>query len=550
MITTLAIKNYALIDDIQVDLQSGLTIITGETGAGKSILLGALALLLGKRADLTSARDPHQKCVIEGEFSVAPYGLKSLFEQNNLDYEDHTILRREILPSGKSRAFVNDTPVTLQQMQALGPHLVDIHSQHETLALSNEAYQLDVIDALAGNLPLLKTYIQELSNYNATKAELDLLQGQKETALKELDYHSFLYSELKEANLDNVDQLALEESYEKLSNAEEIQATLAKVTQLFSDDAVGTLETAKEARNALGTIKHFSSDFESLWERLHSCIIELEDLYETIESGGMSVEADPSSLVQINETLQTLYKLQQKHSAATVEELLVIQQNLEQKVSATLDLDEAIAHLETVLQQAKIATTDIATQLRSKREQAIPKLKEALELLLAELGLPHAQFQFQMTSSEHFRSSGMDHLELLFTANKGMTLGPLRKVASGGEMSRIMLTVKAVLIRYKKLPTIIFDEIDTGVSGEIATKMAHIMDEMSSKIQLLSITHLPQIAAKGMHHIKVYKEEINDRTATRLQSLNREERVVEIAQMIGGHQVTDSALAHANELLN
>lgn len=550
MITTIAIKNYALIEDIRMDFNTGLTIITGETGAGKSILLGALSLVLGKRADLSSMKDASKKCIIEAEFSVEKFNLQSIFETNDLDYDAHTIIRREILPSGKSRAFINDTPVTLSQLQAVGPYLVDIHSQHETLSLAEENFQLQVVDALADNDAVLHTYLKQLKEYKTTLKSLEEAKVKKSEAAKEIDYNTFLFTELEEANLASLNQTELEETYETLSNAEEIQETLSAVIQLFSEEQIGTLETAKEARAALNKLKNYGSVYLSLWERLNSVIIELDDLSEETEQVATSVEADPNQLQEINEKLQTLHKLQQKHNVATVSELIEIKNNLESEITDTNNLDALIETLEQKVTSLKNDVTKTGNAIHNSRQKVIPKLKEKLEAILSKLGLPNARFDFQLSTTDSFKENGIDTLQLLFTANKGTTLGAIKKVASGGEMSRIMLAVKAVLAEYKTLPTLIFDEIDTGVSGEIANKMATIMDGMSKGMQLVSITHLPQIASKGAQHIKVYKEDINNVTVTRLKTLTQEERIVEIAQMIGGKDVSDSALAHAKELLN
>lgn len=550
MITSLAIKNYALIEDIRVNFNLGLTIITGETGAGKSILLGALGLVLGKRADLKVVKDTAKKCVIEAEFSVANYGLESVFTENDLDYEPHTILRREILPSGKSRAFVNDTPVTLQQVQMLGERLIDVHSQNDTLTLSTEAYQMEVVDALAGNDELLQRYTESLARFKNFSSQLSNLISEKEQTAKELDYHSFLYSELAEAALKDLDQKDLEETYSTLNNTEEIQESMANVIQLLSEDATGALTSSNEARSLLGRIQSFSSEYASLWDRLNSVVIELEDISEGIQGAAEDLEADPQLLIQVNEKLQTLYKLQQKHTVSTVEELIVIEEDLAIKIDASSTIESRIETLRGEVQNAENETLKIALHLTKNREKAIPVLKEKLEEFLYDLGLPNAQFKLDMKSVEIFRNNGNVKLELLFTANKGVAPAPLSKVASGGEISRIMLAVKAVLTRYKKLPTIIFDEIDSGVSGEIAHKMAEIMGEMSKNMQLLSITHLPQIAAKGDHHKKVFKVDEHEVTTTQIKELNEDERIIEIAQMIGGSSVSDSAIAHAKQLLN
>lgn len=550
MITTLAIKNYALIEDIRVDMNQGLTVITGETGAGKSIILGALALLLGKRADINSVKDSSKKCIVEGHFSIENYGLQPIFDENDLDYESQTIIRREILPSGKSRAFVNDTPVSLSQLQAIAPLLVDVHSQHETLEVVSENYQLEVIDALAGNSKVLKTYQSQLIDFRKNEDELDALKSQKESATKELEYNTFLYNELKQAGLQGLNQQDLEETYETLNNAEDIQGAFSQIDQLLNEEPIGALENAKEARITLGRIKGFSSTYEDYWQRLNSAIIELEDLSEEMQNTSEKVASDPQMLSEVNEKLQQLYKLQQKHGLATVEELLVLQNSLEDKVNTTLGLDDQIAKLENLGKRFSEAAHKSASEISKERVKAIPQLKKQLEGVLSLLGLPNAQFQFNLETSQDFRRNGTDTLELLFTANKGMSMGPLKKVASGGEMSRIMLAIKSVLAKYKKLPTIIFDEIDTGVSGEIANKMAFIMLEMSSNMQVLSITHLPQIAARGEHHLKVYKEDINQVTVTHLKKLDKEERISEIAQMLGGKNISEAAIANAKELLN
>ncbi|MBL4662703.1 MAG: DNA repair protein RecN [Flavobacteriaceae bacterium] len=551
MITSLAIKNYALIEDIRVGFNTGLTIITGETGAGKSILLGALGLVLGKRADLKVMKDATNKCIIEAEFSIGSYHLNSLFEENDLDYESTSILRREILPSGKSRAFVNDTPVTLQQMQTLGERLIDIHSQNDTRTLITEAYQMEVIDALAGNDTLLKRYTGSLEVYKKVAVELEKLISEKEQAAKELDYHSFLYTELTQAQLQSLDQQGLEETYEKLNNTEEIQESFAQVSQLLAADNSGVLASTSQARTVLGHVQGFSSEYETLWNRLNSVIIELEDVCEEIQGVNENLDADPKLLVQVNEKLQTLYNLQQKHTVATVEELIVIEEDLASKIEDSSNIGNRIELLEYELEKKKNDVLEFANQLTVNREKAIPVLKNKLEVFLKDLGLPDAQFQFNLTEvGDGFRKNGNTTLELLFTANKGMALGSLQKVASGGEMSRIMLAVKAILTRYRKLPTLVFDEIDTGVSGEMANKMAEIMSEMSANMQVFSITHLPQIAAKGDYHKRVFKAEENNITTTQIKDLTAEERIIEIAQMIGGSSVSDSAIAHAKQLLN
>lgn len=550
MVLHLSIKNYALIQDIQVSLTKGLTIITGETGAGKSILLGALGLLLGKRADLSSVKDASQKCIIEGEFSVKGYDLKTFFKDNDLDYDTHTIIRREILPNGKSRAFVNDTPVGLSQLQVLGGYLVDIHSQQQTNSFATEAYQIEVLDALSGNAAIVQAYQNTLTEFSSVSKELEALLSQKETALKELDYHSFLHQELVEASLQSLDQQALETDYQTLNNAEEIQASFAGLDQLFSKENVGIIDRIKNARSLLNTISKFAPTYQELYDRLHSVTIELEDINSSIENASEGLQVDPAELFRVDQLLQTLYRLQQKHHVSSVKQLLEIESQLSSKINTTLDLDTTIQTLEKQKRKLSDTLLKFASDLHNTRLEAVPILEQKLVSYLALLGLPNAKFKIEITTLPTFKKTGTDSLALYFTANKGGNFGLLKKVASGGEMSRIMLSVKALLSQYKKLPTIVFDEIDTGVSGEIALKMAYIMDQMSSHMQILSITHLPQIAAKGQQHIKVYKEDQHNTTTTHLKQLSEEERIVEIAQMIGGKNITDTTLANAKELLN
>ena len=550
MLSKLSIKNFALIDDICVEFTSGLTSITGETGAGKSIILGALSLVLGKRADLNSIRNNTLKCIIEAEFILDKSQFLILFNEFELDFDVHTIIRRELLPSGKSRAFVNDTPVTLSQLQLLSNYLLDIHSQHETLSLFSETYQLEILDVLAGNLVLLKSYSEKLQDYKEVSETILALVYKKESASKELDYNTFLYDELVEANLKNVQQNELEETFSKLNNTETIQETLTAVTSLLNQEQYGALNTLKEIRSLLFKLNAVSLDFQNLYERINSIIIEMDDISEEMINLSLSIEADPSLLNKINEKLQTIYKLQQKHNVATVPELVEIQKILEEKIEITNNLDGEIEKLEIYKGKLKNKVQDLANKIHKNRLIVIPTLKNKLTYILNELGMPNAAFKFELTSTTIFKKNGTDSLLLLFTANKGHNFGPLNKVASGGELSRIMLSIKAVIAQYKKLPTAIFDEIDSGISGEIAYKMAEILKEMSLTMQMFTITHLPQLAAVGNQHIKIFKEDVNQLTETKLKTLTKEERVSEIAEMIGGKNKSISAINQAKELLN
>lgn len=550
MITSLLIKNYALIEDIQVDLQSGLTTITGETGAGKSIILGALALLLGKRADLSAIKNPEKKCIIEGHFNLEKMDLKALFEIHDIDYDEYSIIRRELLPQGKSRAFINDSPVTLSQIQAIAPYLIDIHSQHETLSLFSDSFQLEVIDALADNETLLATYKDNYKKYQQVQKRLAELKEDQAEALKEFDYNNFLYQELVEAKLEGLDQTTLEEEFEALNNHEAIQEGFSEALERLSNEEIGAIESLKEVRRVLSKYQDISSEYKSLWERIHSSIIELTDLQDSVQYVLESLVADPERLFELNQKLQQIYQLQQKHNLSDIEELLSLQAELEKKVSSSESLEEDIDKTEKELEQLAAKLDDLATKIRKNREKAIPVLKRELESNLEYLGMPNASFQFNLEETKGYTATGKDKIVLLFTANKGLAYGTLQKVASGGELSRIMLSIKAVLARYKDLPTLIFDEIDTGVSGEIASKIGDLMEQMSGTMQLLCITHLPQIAAKGKQHLKIYKEDLAEATVTKLKELDYEARVYEIAGMIGGEKRTESALSHAKELLN
>lgn len=550
MLTALTIKNYALIDSLQVDFNNGLTIITGETGAGKSILLGGLSLVLGKRADFTSIKDSSIKCVIEATFDIAKYNLKPLFKAEDLDYEPLTIIRREILPSGKSRAFINDTPVNLDSLQTLGERLLDIHSQHETLQLTNDDFQFQVIDALAQNASILSEYSANLFNYKNLQKELIALQQQKVEAIKEYDYNSYLLKELEDAKLVEGEFEALEEEYETLNNIEEIREKLATSHQLLSNDEIGVLNQLTEIKNQLSKLSNYSTKYKEIGERINSSLIELDDIFSEIENAQDLLEADPNRLEEVNAKLQVLHNLMQKHSVSEVGELIQIKEDLKEKVAITENLDEFISKKEKEIESTIIHLDNNAKTVHDNRIKIIPDLIQQLEDILVTLSMPNARFKVNLKFCENYFVNGKDELEFLFTANKGGHLNELKKAASGGELSRIMLAIKSILSKYIQLPTIMFDEIDTGVSGEISNKMASIMLQMSKNMQVFTITHLPQIAAKGDAHFKVFKEDIDNVTQTQMKKLTHDERIVEIAQMLGGVNISNSALAHAKQLLN
>lgn len=550
MLTSLFIKNYALINHLQVNFSNGLTIITGETGAGKSILLGGLSLILGKRADVSHINDASKKCIIEATFDIANYNLKAMFNAEDLDYESETIIRREILPSGKSRAFVNDSPVNLNTLTILGKHLIDIHSQHQTLELTNNDFQFQIIDALANNQSSLREYKQKLKEYKETKVKLEKLNNIKAEAIKEHDYNTFLLKELEEANLVIGELESLEIEYETLSNVEEIKEGLTLSNQLLSDEQVGILTTLTTLKSSLYTLSEISGVYKELYNRINSTLIELDDLFSDLESAQEKLEVNPNRLEQVNTKLQAIHNLILKHSAADIDELINIQITLSNKVALSENIDEDIELKQKELSTFKKELDNSSKIIHDQREKAIPQLVLQLENILADLGMENAKFDISVKLEDEFLSNGKDSLLFLFMANKGGEFKPLKKAVSGGELSRIMLAIKSILSKYIQLPSIMFDEIDSGISGEISNKMATIMLQMSKTLQVFTITHIPQIAAKGDSHFKVYKEDINNKTTTHLQKLNNDERIVEIAQMLGGIKMPDSAIAHAKQLLN
>ena len=550
MITSLSIENFALIEKLDIDFSSGFSIITGETGAGKSILLGALGLVLGKRADLTSLKNKEEKCIVEANFSIGKYDLKSLFESNDLDYEQETIIRREILPSGKSRAFVNDSPVNLQQLQDLSLYLIDVHSQHQTLELSEEDYQFKIIDSIANNQELLIEFQVGLKKYRSAKSTLESKKNEFSAVLKEKDYNEFLYQELESANLKEGELEELEQQYQSLSNVEFIKENLDKLLSLANEEEFGILKNLKEYKATLQKNSNFSTEYQSLFERTNSILIEFEDIVQELNRESDLVFNDPEKLEAINQKLQLIYNLQKKHNVLTVEELIQIQTDLEDKVVLVSTLEEEIAALENRINDFELQLNAVATKISQSRREAIPNLTEKLIDILNLLGMPNVRFKIEIIASDSYHNNGKDALQFLFSANKGTDFGLLKKVASGGEMSRIMLAVKSILSQYSKLPTIIFDEIDTGVSGEIANKMGEIMREMSKTIQVFAITHLPQIAAKGTSHYKVFKTVLGENTVSELKLLSSDERIIEIAEMLSGKDISDSAVNHAKALLN
>lgn len=550
MLISLSIRNYALIEKLNIDFSSGFSIITGETGAGKSILLGALGLVLGKRADLSSLKNKEEKCVIEAQFDITHYPLQQFFQENDLDFEKCTIIRREILPSGKSRAFVNDTPVNLQELIELGDQLLDIHSQNQTQSLTETDFQFQIVDAIAQNENLLQSYSNQLKEYKSVQNQL----AQKEKELKELsleeDYIQFLYQELEQAHLIEGEQEELESVFEKGQNTELIKEQLAKSIQLTDNEQFGVLSQLKEIKISLQKISSIASEYQLVFDRIESLHIELKDILSELNQLSENVYFDPEELERVNQKLQLLYALQKKHQVNSVSELVQIKDSLQSKVSSFSELENEIQDLKETKVQLEKELKQLASKMHSNRETAIPKLIHQLKSKLVLLGMPDVQFKIELDFTPNFYTNGFDTLQFLVAVNKGSDFGPIKKVASGGELSRIMLVVKAILADYSTLPTLLFDEIDTGVSGEIADKMGEIMKAMSQNRQIFAITHLPQIAAKGQTHYKVFKVTNAYQTESNISKLNQEERVLEIAQMLSGAKVSESALLHAKDLLN
>jgi DNA repair protein RecN (Recombination protein N) len=550
LLTQLSINNYALINKLSIDFSSGLSIITGETGAGKSILLGALGLVLGNRADLSSLKDTSHKCIVEAKVAISNYSLEGFFNEVDLDYEPETIIRREILPSGKSRAFVNDTPVTLSVLNQLRTKLIDVHSQHQTMQLSDNSFQFSILDALAKNQTRIASYKRGFFQLNKLKRELGQLEAIQLEANQQYDYNLHLYKELEEAKVKVDEQTILEERLDKLNNIEDIRNNLSEALELTINEEIGIQNLLNTLENRLTKISSFSKEYQEISARVTSIKIEIDDIVTELENANESVEFNPNEVEEINDRLQLLYNLQKKHAVNSNKELITVFEELSEKVAVVESAEEVINKKQEEIDVVSEKLNQVAGLITKARTSSIPKLTKELHVLLTDLGMENARFSIKIIPTNNYFSNGKDELELLFSANKGGNFGELKKVASGGELSRIMLSVKKVLSENTQLPTIIFDEIDTGVSGEVSNKIAAIMQKMSKNMQVIAITHLPQIAAKGSSHYKVYKKEINGVTTTNLKQLTTDERIVEIAEMLSGKDISDSALTHAKELLN
>jgi len=549
MLTSLSIKNYALIENLKVNFQDKLSIITGETGAGKSILLGGLALVLGKRAESSLVSNKEKKCVIEAGFFIKNYNLESFFENEDLDYEFNTTIRREILPNGKSRAFINDTPTTLSVLNALSKQLIDIHSQHETLQLADSNFQFQIIDALAKNETYLASYSRGLILYKKLQKELELIRLNQQKAQNEYDYNSFLLQELVEADLKKEEQSDLENSQEKWSHVEEIKENLSEAIQIVEEENIGLKKLLGQVKRNINKIENYAPNYKQLSERINSLFIELSDVVEAFESENEGLDFNPLALEKVESRLQIIYNLQKKHTVSSVSELLEIQEKYQEKVTEVDSAESVIESKKQALDEVQNNLETLALKIKEKRAKAIPIFIKQIERILERLEMKNTRISIKIIPSETFLANGKDILQFLISANKGAAFENLKKAASGGEMSRIMLAVKLILSKYTKLPAIIFDEIDTGVSGEVSNKIAEIMQEMSNNMQVITITHLPQVAAKGNYHYKVYKNEIENKIQTNIKLLSESERVLELAEMLGGKNISDSAVAHAKQLL-
>ncbi|MFB0494198.1 DNA repair protein RecN (Recombination protein N) [Mucilaginibacter sp. OAE612] len=561
MLQKLTINNYALIDNLEIGFNSGLNILTGETGAGKSIILGALSLILGQRAESKYFFNQQKKCVIEGTFKISGFHLADFFEENDLDYETETVLRREISADGKSRAFVNDTPVNLSALKQLGEKLIDIHSQHATLEINDPDFQLLVVDSVARHSDLLFDYQTKFRAYKKSLSKLNQLIAESDKAKADLDYFQFQFDELEKGALVADEQEHLEQELNTLNNAEEIKRSLLGANYLLQDGEAAALIQLKEAGQALGSIEKYNPAVAELHQRINSIIIELKDIAAEIEGIEQHTFIDEARAEEVNNRLSMIYNLQKKHRVNTIAELLQIQEELSDKVQQALFGDEAIEKLQKQIAADKAELEKLATQLSVNRKKAIPDIEKQVLATLAEMGMGNSSLKIEQTpppppkggateQAPLLTATGIDNIKFLFSANKGHALAEMSKVASGGELSRLMLSIKSIVAQYTALPTIIFDEIDTGVSGEVANKVGQIMERLAQNLQVITITHLPQIASKGQSHYFVYKDDSEAATFTRIKQLNNDERVLEIAKMLSGDKPGESALQNARELLS
>lgn len=550
MLLKLAVRNYALIRELDLSFGNGLTIITGETGAGKSILLGALSLILGARADSSVLLDLTEKCIVEGTFRIEDYDLEDFFSRNDLDYESQAILRREINPAGKSRAFINDTPVVLGVLKELGERLIDIHSQHQTLMLNDNAFQLNIIDSFAGTGQLKAKYRSEFIGYRKLQKEYDELKEKHEKNRSDLEYFRALLGQLDEAGLKDGEQEELEKEQELLEHAEEIKQALENASRLLSEESGSVLSMLREARSVIAKINSFLPPDLNIHSRLDSSFIELDDISTEIARIGQETEADPHRLEIVNGRLDTLYSLFRKHHAKDQKELIIRKTEMENALKSIETNDERLDELSGLLAKATGSLRAAASGISEMRKSALPAIESKISGQLKQLGIPNARFEISLTGTPDFTSSGTDTADFLFSANRQTRPENIARIASGGELSRVMLSLKSLLTESLNLPTIIFDEIDSGVSGEVADKVGQILLGMGKYMQVVNITHLPQVASRGNVHYHVYKEDTGESTITRVKLLSAEERVREVARLLSGSEVTETAIKNARELIS
>ena len=550
MLKELKIKNFALIDELSVSFSRGMSCITGETGAGKSILLGGLSLVLGKRADITLLKDLSKKCVIEAIFYIKNYDLKKFFSDNNLDYFDETILRREVIPNGKSRAFINDTPVKVNMLENLSMNLIDIHSQNEKQLINQESYQFLIIDSFAQNNSILKDYKIFLNEYNLIKVELENLKKKRFDLNESYEFKKFIYDELLNANLSLSIEDDSKEKYRELSNVEEIKNNLRKSISLLENEQFGLINKLIEFKNIIKELNENSNKYLSIKERTEFIYYELIDLLEDFNRKIENIDSNPDELLNVENKINEINSLLNKHKLKNVSELINLRDDLRIDIEQHQNIDDYISSVKAKKRDLEIKLNGLSKEITKKRIKVIPSIEVDLKRLINRMGMKDANFKIELTNSENFLNNGKDFIAFYFKSNKGSDYKLLKKIASGGEMSRIMLSVKNIISRYKKLPTIIFDEIDSGVSGKISDSIAKIMFELSASTQVFTITHLPQVASKGNFHFKVYKSSNKLQTNTYIKKLNKKERVEEIALMLSGKKITQTAKAHAKQLLN
>ena len=549
MLKSLVISNYAIINNLEIGLNNGLNIVTGETGAGKSIMVGALALILGQRADTSILKDKNNKCVVEGTFEISKYNLHSFFEQNDLDYDDLTIIRREIASNGKSRAFINDMPVNLTTMKELGIQLIDIHSQHENLNMQNNLFQLRVVDLIADNNSLLNDYRFKLNEYNQLKIKLSLIKEETEKLKNDKEYFDFQLNELEKSLLKENELEELETEFNTLSHSEEIKELLSGSVSTLSDDEYSIINSIKKLSQNLDKLTKILPEATSYFNRIESIYIELKDIENDIDKLNERIILDPERIELVNTRLNTIYSLLKKHNVNEVKELFRIKDEYKQKLENIYFSDEKILALENQITELNGKLKKASEEISGSRKKVIPSIEEQVNRLLLELGMPKSRFKIFIEHKEIFTQNGTDNVKFLFSPAKDIDFQDLSKTASGGEISRLMLSIKSLITSFTDLPSIIFDEIDTGISGEIADKMGNIIKRMSKDMQVINITHLPQIACKGDFHFLVKKVEKEGNTETQMKLLNQEERVVEIAKMLSGSELSEAAIMNARELL-